>query len=113
MARMFSNQPVLSPTAMLDERAACRESARGQRLPAAPESSPLHALCITVALVVRATLLHMQAWLVSNGWALAYRRYSTDYVAADEVAKSAKLGLWRGEFVKPWEWRVGQRAVEQ
>lgn len=54
----------------------------------------------------------MQAWLVSNGWAMAYRRYSTDYVAAEEVAKSAKLGLWRGEFVTPWEWRTGQRTVE-
>lgn len=53
----------------------------------------------------------MQAWLVSNGWAMAYRRYSTDYVAAEEVAQAAKLGLWRGEFVMPWDWRKGERAV--
>lgn len=53
----------------------------------------------------------MQAWLVSNGWAMAYRRYSTDYVAAEEVAQAAKLGLWRGEFVMPWDWRNGERAV--
>lgn len=53
----------------------------------------------------------MQAWLVSNGWAMAYRRYSTDYVAAEEVAQAAKLGLWRGEFVMPWDWRQGERAV--
>lgn len=47
----------------------------------------------------------IQAWLVSNGWALAYRRYSADYVAAEEHAKSVKVGVWRGEFVLPWEWR--------
>jgi len=53
----------------------------------------------------------MQVWLVSNGWAMAYRAYSTDYVAAEEVAQAAKLGLWRGEFVMPWNWRKGERAV--
>jgi endonuclease YncB( thermonuclease family) len=44
--------------------------------------------------------------LVSAGWALAYRRYSTDYVAAEDEARKARRGMWRGTFVKPWEWRV-------
>lgn len=47
----------------------------------------------------------VQAWLVLNGWALAYRSYSQDYVAAEEVAQSRSAGLWQGEFVKPWDWR--------
>lgn len=47
----------------------------------------------------------IQAWLVLNGWALAYRTYSKDYVAAEEVAQSRKVGLWQGEFVRPWDWR--------
>ena len=47
----------------------------------------------------------LQAWLVSNGWALAYRQYSTDYVAAEQHARAARVGMWQGEFVPPWEWR--------
>lgn len=44
--------------------------------------------------------------LVSAGWALAYRRYSMDYVDAEKEACRAKRGLWRGRFSKPWVWRA-------
>jgi endonuclease YncB( thermonuclease family) len=44
--------------------------------------------------------------LVSAGWALAYRRYSKDYVDAENQARKARRGMWRGTFVKPWEWRA-------
>jgi endonuclease YncB( thermonuclease family) len=44
--------------------------------------------------------------LVSAGWALAYRQYSTDYVAAEDEARKARRGMWRGTFVKPWKWRA-------
>ena len=44
--------------------------------------------------------------MVSAGWALAYRRYSTDYVNAEEEARKAKRGMWRGSFVAPWVWRA-------
>lgn len=50
--------------------------------------------------------------LVSAGWALAYRRFSMDYVAAEEEAQRAKRGLWRGSFTMPWEWRAAT-ASEQ
>ena len=46
--------------------------------------------------------------LVAAGWALAYRRYSTDYVAAETAARQAGRGIWRGRFVKPWDWRLAQ-----
>ncbi len=49
------------------------------------------------------------AWLVGNGLALAYRRYSTAYVPHEGRARLAKAGMWRGAFVPPWEWRRGQR----
>ena len=51
----------------------------------------------------------VQSWLVLNGWALAYRRYSADYVAAEEIAQSRQAGLWQGEFVPPWQWRQNGR----
>jgi len=49
--------------------------------------------------------INLNAMMVRNGWALAYRKYSTDYVADEAVAEKARAGLWRGEFDKPWEWR--------
>ena len=51
----------------------------------------------------------LNAWLVSQGHALAYRRYSVKYVGQEETARAAARGLWAGDFVKPWEWRRGKR----
>ena len=44
-------------------------------------------------------------WMVSQGWALAYRRYSKDYVDVEAAAEFAESGLWADQFVEPWEWR--------
>jgi len=43
--------------------------------------------------------------LVRAGFALAYRRYSKDYVAAEAAAKADGAGAWSGVFVEPWEFR--------
>jgi len=43
--------------------------------------------------------------MVLAGQAIAYRRYSTAYVADELVAKSAKRGIWSGAFVEPEEFR--------
>ena len=51
----------------------------------------------------------MGAWLVSSGNALAFRRYSLDYVADEDAARMAGRGVWQGRFVMPWEWRRGVR----
>ena len=51
----------------------------------------------------------LNGWLVRQGHALAYRRYSTKYVPEEEQAKAAQAGLWAGEFVQPWDWRRGAR----
>jgi len=47
-------------------------------------------------------------WLVLQGWAVAYVRYSRDYAKAEAYAKSEKRGVWASEFVMPWEWRREQ-----
>lgn len=47
----------------------------------------------------------LNAWLVRNGWALAYRRYSGDYLGQEKAAQAAGVGIWVGSFVPPWEWR--------
>lgn len=51
----------------------------------------------------------INAAMVRRGWALAYRRYSTDYVDEKQDAKARKAGMWQGEFVAPWDWRRGER----
>ncbi len=51
----------------------------------------------------------LNRWMVANGWAAAYRAYSVDYVADEERARNAKLGIWSGSFEMPWEWRRGER----
>ena len=51
----------------------------------------------------------LNAWMVAEGWAVAYRRYSTDYVPQEERASGSKRGVWQGEFIAPWDWRRGKR----
>ncbi len=48
-------------------------------------------------------------WMVSHGWAVAYYQYSYEYSRAEQRAKSARRGIWAGEFEKPSEWRKQQR----
>lgn len=45
--------------------------------------------------------------MVSQGWALAYRRYSTDYEDEEDAARAAGAGIWVGAFVAPWDYRSG------
>ncbi len=47
--------------------------------------------------------------MVYTGWALADRGVTERYVPVEQEAREAKHGLWRGEFVAPWEWRAGKR----
>lgn len=53
----------------------------------------------------------LNVWLVANGWALAYREFTQDYVNEEEQARSNKRGIHRGEFIEPWNWRSGERIA--
>ena len=53
--------------------------------------------------------VEINAMMVGRGWALAYRQYSNEYVPWEDDARLHKRGIWRGEFVPPWEWRRGKR----
>ena len=44
-------------------------------------------------------------WLVKNGYAIAYKKYSKKYVLDEKYAKENKLGIWRGSFTEPEKWR--------
>ncbi len=48
---------------------------------------------------------NLNQWMVRNGFAIAYRRYSKKYVPDEVFAKENKLGLWQGKFMEPEKWR--------
>jgi endonuclease YncB( thermonuclease family) len=47
----------------------------------------------------------LNEWMVKNGYAVAYRRYSKDYIEDENYAKKKKIGLWSGSFIHPEKWR--------
>ena len=51
----------------------------------------------------------VNAWMVAQGWTVAYRKYSTDYVSHEAAEKAAPRGVWRGGIVEPSRWRCGER----
>ena len=49
--------------------------------------------------------INLNKWMVRNGYALAYKRYSKDYVRDQAYAKENELGVWEGSFMMPEKWR--------
>lgn len=49
--------------------------------------------------------------MVHTGWALAWPRTGTIYATVEDVAREKKRGLWRGTFIKPWDWRRTHRRL--
>ena len=62
-----------------------------------------------IVAVCRLGALDLGLWMVANGHALSYRRYSTDYVEQEEFARHTRRGFWAGSFIAPWDWRQGAR----
>ena len=52
--------------------------------------------------------------LIRQGWAVEYTQYSDGRYSGEEAeARRAKRGLWAGTFVKPWDWRRGERLSNE
>jgi len=47
--------------------------------------------------------------MVRNGWAIAYRYYSLDFVEDEKLAKKEKIGLWQGKFQEPYLYRKSKQ----
>ena len=47
----------------------------------------------------------LSSYLVREGFAFAYRKYSNKYIEDEEYAKINKLGMWSMEFQYPWDYR--------
>ena len=52
----------------------------------------------------------LSKYLVRNGYAVAYRRYSMKFVEDEDYAKKNKLGLWSMSFDYPWDYRAKLRS---
>ena len=53
--------------------------------------------------------LNINQYMVRNGWAIAYRYYSLNYINDEEFAKHNKLGIWQGEFQIPYIFRKNKK----
>lgn len=51
--------------------------------------------------------------LLQQGYAIALPDADPTYQKAQSAAKEAKIGIWRGKFVVPAEWREGTRLPEE
>ena len=47
----------------------------------------------------------LSKFLVRNGYAFAYRKYSKKFIQDEEFARKNKLGLWSMKFDYPWKFR--------
>lgn len=44
-------------------------------------------------------------WMVEQGYAIAYRKYSSEYEEQEARASESGRGLWSGQFQPPEDWR--------
>ena len=49
--------------------------------------------------------ININQWMVENGWAIAYRYYSKDYIVEEKYAHDNKLGIWKSKFIEPYAYR--------
>lgn len=49
----------------------------------------------------------LNGWMVSQGLAIAYTRYSSRYAAVQNEARARGVGVWSGEFENPETYRHG------
>ncbi len=89
---------------------ALAEKIEGRTLACRPVGTDRYGRTLAVCFIGREDL---NAWLVAEGWALAYRAYSSAYVGDESIAQREHRGIWRGDFVPPWEWRARQRSLQR
>ncbi len=51
--------------------------------------------------------------LLENGYATALADAPVGYRAAEKQARGERLGIWRGEYIRPQKWRGGERLKEE
>ena len=49
--------------------------------------------------------LSLSRFMVREGYAFAYRKYSKKFINDENFAKKNNMGMWRMKFEYPWDWR--------
>ena len=49
--------------------------------------------------------ISLSSYLVRNGYAFAYRKYSKKFVIDEDFARNNNLGMWSMKFEYPWDYR--------
>ena len=49
--------------------------------------------------------LSLSRFLVREGYAFAYRKYSKKFINDENYAKKNSIGMWSMTFQYPWDWR--------
>lgn len=52
---------------------------------------------------------NLNAWMLAQGWAVAFRKYGIDYIGEEDNARLARRGIWAGSFEMPWDWRARKK----
>ena len=53
--------------------------------------------------------INLSQYMVKNGWAIAYRYYSDDFINDEKIAKNNKVGIWQGKFQEPYLFRKQEK----
>jgi len=54
----------------------------------------------------------LQGWLVRQGLALSFTKYSRAYEADERAAQAAKAGMWACSFIAQCDWRFASPKTE-
>ena len=49
--------------------------------------------------------ISLSRFLVKEGYAFAYRKYSKKFIKDENFAKKNNMGMWSMKFDYPWDWR--------
>jgi endonuclease YncB( thermonuclease family) len=55
----------------------------------------------------------INAWMVRQGHAWAFLRYSASYLTQEAAAKAEGLGIWQGAAMPAWEFRAKRWAIAE
>lgn len=118
--RLFGiDAPELVQTCQTDGKEwSCGEEAKlnlktlveGKRVECSSNAVDIHGRHLSVCSIGDSSL---NATMVEYGWAVAYRDYSSDYVANETRAKANRTGIWSSTFVAPSEFRHGPEIAAE
>lgn len=55
--------------------------------------------------ICKARGIDLNRWMVEQGWAVSYKRYSHAYDEVEDEARQGRRGIWSSKFEMPWDWR--------